>query len=346
MLRSLHNFFFVSFDPGGLIMVDKPPLGLWVEAASAKLFGFSPLSLLIPEAIIGALGVLLLYRALARRLGGWAAVAGALALAVFPSFVAISRTTNVDALLILLMILACDAGMRAIETGRWRTLLWSAALVGLAFNTKTLAAYLVVPGIALGYLLCAGVSVRRRLAQLLTAGLVMVVVSGAWIAVVELTPASKRPFVGSSTDNTELGLTFSYNGFGRVGGQTGGPGNIPKGSGGLARTVTPGKANQPRRLSKRRPPRPRRRSCPTAAPGTRSPPSGRLARCGCLGKVSATRAPGWCPSPWPAWWRSPCWCSAGVAANRRAAGAGGSPIGRGSPCCSCWAAGSWPRRPS
>ena len=156
MLRSLHNFFFVSFDPGGLIMVDKPPLGLWVQAASAKLFGFSPLSLLLPEAILGMLGVLLLYRALARRLGGWAGVAGALALAVFPSFVAISRTTNVDALLILLMILACDAGVRATETGRWRTLIWSAALVGLAFNTKTLAAYLVVPGIALGYLVCAG----------------------------------------------------------------------------------------------------------------------------------------------------------------------------------------------
>ena len=115
MLRSLHNFFFVSFDPGGLIMVDKPPLGLWVQAASAKLFGFSPLSLLLPEAIIGVLAVALLYRALARRLGGWAAVAGALALAVFPSFVAISRTNNVDALLILLMILACDAALRAIR---------------------------------------------------------------------------------------------------------------------------------------------------------------------------------------------------------------------------------------
>ena len=110
MLRSLHNFFFVSFDPGGLITVDKPPLGLWVQAPSAKLFGFSPLSLLLPEAIIGVLAVALLYRVLARRLGGWAGVAGALALAVFPSFVAVSRTNNVDTLLILLMILACDAG--------------------------------------------------------------------------------------------------------------------------------------------------------------------------------------------------------------------------------------------
>lgn len=241
MLRSLHNFFFVSSDPGGLIMVDKPPLGLWLQAVSAKLFGFSSSALLLPEAVVGVLAVALLYRMLARRIGGWPAVASALALAVFPSFVAISRTNNVDGLLILLMILACDAGLRAIETGRWRTLLWSAALVGLAFNTKTLAAYLIVPGIALGYLLCAGVSLRTRLVQLLAAGVVMVAVSAAWMAVVELTPASQRPYVGSSTDNSQLGLTFNYNGFGRVGGQTGGPGKIPVGAGGLARKAAPAK---------------------------------------------------------------------------------------------------------
>jgi 4-amino-4-deoxy-L-arabinose transferase-like glycosyltransferase len=241
MLHSLHNFFFVSFDPGGLVTVDKPPLGLWVQAASAKLFGFAPLSLLLPEAILGMLAVLLLYRALARRIGGWAGVAGALALAVFPSFVAVSRTTNVDTLLIVLMILACDAGVRGAETGRWRTLIYSGVLVGLAFNTKTLAAYLVVPGIALAVLACGKPPLPRRLLQLLAAGLAMVVVSFAWMAVVEATPKSQRPYVGSSTNNTELGLTFSYNGFGRVGGQTGGPGQIPVGTGGVARKVSPAK---------------------------------------------------------------------------------------------------------
>lgn len=240
MLRSLHNFFFVSFDPGGLITVDKPPLALWLQTLSAKLFGFTPLSLLLVEAILGVLSVTLLYRVLARRLGGWAGVAGALALAVFPSFVAVSRTNNVDVLLIFFMILSCDAALSACENGRWRTLLWSGALIGLAFNTKTLAAYLIVPPIALAFLLCAPGSVRRRLLQLLAAGAVMVLVSGAWMAVVELTPASKRPFVGSSTNNTETGLTFSYNGFGRVGGQTGGPGQIPVGAGGVGKRVGSG----------------------------------------------------------------------------------------------------------
>jgi 4-amino-4-deoxy-L-arabinose transferase-like glycosyltransferase len=226
MLRSLHNFLFVSFDPGGLVTVDKPPIALWVQAASAKVFGLSPLSLLLPEAIAGVLAVALLYVVLARRLGAVAAFAGALALAVFPSFVAVSRDNGVDPVLILLLLLACALALRACETGRWRTLIGSAVLVGLAFNTKTLAAYLAVPPIALGYLLCAPGSMRRRIAQLLVAGVALLVVSFAWIALVELTPASKRPYVGSSTNNTELGLTFEYNGLGRVEGQNGGPNSI------------------------------------------------------------------------------------------------------------------------
>jgi 4-amino-4-deoxy-L-arabinose transferase-like glycosyltransferase len=235
MLRSLHNFLFVSFDPGGLITIDKPPLGLWVQAASAKLFGFSPMSLLLPEAIAGVLAVALLYYVLVRRFGRVAALAGALALAVFPSFVAVSRDNVLDPLLVLLMILACEAGLRAAETGRWRYLLLCATLVGLAFNTKTLAAYLVVPGIAVAYVLCAPGSIPRRGMQLLAAGTLMVAVSFAWITFVDLTPASARPYVGGSTNNSELGLTFEYNGFGRVGGQVGGPGRIPVGAGALVR---------------------------------------------------------------------------------------------------------------
>jgi 4-amino-4-deoxy-L-arabinose transferase-like glycosyltransferase len=226
MLRSFHNFVFVSFDPGGLVMIDKPPLGLWVQAVSAKLFGFTPLSLLLPEAIMGMLAVAAIYWAVTPCFGAIAGIASALALALFPSFVAVARDNNVDALLILLMTLACACGLRATASGRLRWLLACAALVGLAFNTKTLAADLVVPGLALGYLLCAPDSLPRRALHLLAAGCVLLLVSISWIALVELTPAAKRPFVGGSTNNTELGLTFGYNGFGRVNGQLGGPGQI------------------------------------------------------------------------------------------------------------------------
>ncbi len=227
MLRSWHNFFFISFDPGGLVTVDKPPLGLWVQGLSAELFGFHPLSLLLPEAIAGVLAVASLYWVVTPRFGPAAGVMSALALAVFPSFVAVSRDNNLDAILILLMILACGVGLSAIRSGKLLTLLGCAALVGLAFNTKTLAAYLVVPGLGLGYLVCAPGSLTRRVAQLLAAGVALLLVSASWSLVVELTPASSRPFVGGSVNNTERDLTFGYNGFGRVEGQVGGPGRIP-----------------------------------------------------------------------------------------------------------------------
>ncbi len=226
MLLSWHNFLFVSADPGGLISVDKPPLGLWVQAGSAQLFGFSPLSLLLPQALAGVVAVAALYLIVGKRYGTLAAIVSALTLAAFPAFVAVSRDNNVDTLLILLMTLACGAALRATETGRLGALLGSAALVALAFNTKALAAYLVVPGIVAGYLCCAPGSLRRRAGHLLLAGVVCGALSLAWILTVDLTPGAHRPFVGSSTDNSELGLTFGYNGFGRVGGQSGGPGPV------------------------------------------------------------------------------------------------------------------------
>lgn len=233
MLKSWHNFFFVSFDQAGLVTIDKPPLGVWVQAASAHAFGFSPLSLLLPEAIVSTLAVAVLYRVIARRLGPGAGLVSALALAVFPSFVAVARDNGVDPLLIFLMILACGAALNAIKDGRWRWLIVSAVLIGLAFNTKTLAAYLVVPGVALAYVVCAPGSWPRRVGMLAAATVVMVVVSFAWIAAVELTPTSQRPYVGSSTNNTELGLTFKYNGFGRVEGEQGGPGDVHALPGGM-----------------------------------------------------------------------------------------------------------------
>jgi 4-amino-4-deoxy-L-arabinose transferase-like glycosyltransferase len=233
MLGSLHNFLFASFDQGGLVSIDKPPLGVWVQVASAKLFGFTPLSLLLPEAIIGTLTVAALYVVLARRLGVLAALAGALALAVFPVFVAISRDNGVDPLLVLLMLLACGATLRAIDGGRIVWLLAAGALIGLAFNTKTLAAYLAVPALALGWVVCAPGGWRRRLLALVAAGVVTGIVSFAWVAIVELTPGSQRPYVGSSTNNTELGLTVEYNGLGRVEGEVGGPGKIPLRGGAL-----------------------------------------------------------------------------------------------------------------
>ncbi len=240
MLKSWHNFFFVSFDPGGLVSVDKPPLALWLQAASAKIFGYSGWSILLPEALAGVAAVWLLYLLVARVFGRAAGLVAAFALAVSPVSVSVSRDNNPDALLALLLVAAAYVGVRAIESGRLRTLLLSAVLVGLAFNTKMLAAMVVVPGLALAYVLFSRLSWRRRLAYLAVAGVVLVVVSGAWIAAVDLTPASQRPYVGSTSDNSALSLAFDYNGLGRVTGQTGGTSFGGGGGLGGAFSGTPG----------------------------------------------------------------------------------------------------------
>ncbi len=223
MLMSLHNFFFVSSDPGGLVSVDKPPLGLWLQTVSAAIFGFHPLSLLIPEALCTVAAVAVVYLIVAPRFGAWPGVAAAATLAVFPSLVASGRDNNVDALLILLMALACLVGLRAIETGSWRRMAAAAVLVGLAFNTKTLAAYLVVPGLAAAWLLCAPGSLRRRAGMLAGAAAVLAAVSLVWLVAVQLTPASQRPYVGGTIDNSELSLSFGHNGLGRVLGERNAP---------------------------------------------------------------------------------------------------------------------------
>jgi 4-amino-4-deoxy-L-arabinose transferase-like glycosyltransferase len=228
MLGSFHDLLFNSFDPGGLISIDKPPLALWGQVASAKVLGFTPLALLLPEALAGTLAVAALYWATVRPFGRGAALVAALTLAVFPAFVAVSRDNGPDPLLILLMTLACVAALRAIERESKRALLVTAVLVALAFNTKTLAACLVVPPIALAYMLCAPGSAAHRARQLAGAGLVMVALSLSWLLLVDLTPASHRPYVGSSQHNSELGLAFAYNGLGRVGGEEGAQGEIPR----------------------------------------------------------------------------------------------------------------------
>jgi 4-amino-4-deoxy-L-arabinose transferase-like glycosyltransferase len=238
MLLSWHNFFFASFDPGGLVSVDKPPLALWVETASAKVFGFSSASILLPEALAGVGSVGLLYLLVQRYFGRVAGLVAALALAISPVSVAVARDNNPDALFVLLLVAAAYLGARAIESGRLRTLLAAAVLTGLAFEAKMLAAALIVPGIAFGYLAFTRVPWRRRIAHSVLATSVLVVVSGAWIAAVQLTPAVDRPYVGSTSDNSALSLALGYNGLGRVTGQTGG--TSTGGGGGGAFSGTPG----------------------------------------------------------------------------------------------------------
>src|SRR5215472_13957763 len=216
MLESWHNFFFVSFDPGGFVTVDKPPLGFWIQAASAKLFGFSAFSILLPEALAGVLSVLVLYVLVRRVFGPAAGLLAALFLAITPVSVVTNRNNTIDSLLVLTVLLAAYAVMRAVEAGSLRWLLLSAVLVGLGVNIKMLEAYLVVSALALVYLLGAPLGWWKRLWHLAVAGLAMLAVSLSWVLAVDLTPASARPYVGSSGSNSELALALGYNGIERL----------------------------------------------------------------------------------------------------------------------------------
>jgi 4-amino-4-deoxy-L-arabinose transferase-like glycosyltransferase len=216
MLMSWHNFFFVSFDPAGFVAVDKPPLGLWLQAVSAKLFGFSGVSMLLPQALAGVLSVLVLHLLVSRIFGRPAGVLAALALAVTPIAVVDNRNNTSDSVLILTLLLAAWAVTRAIETGRVRWLVLGATLVGLGFNIKELEAYLILPGLLVMYAMGSPRRPLTRLWHLLVAGVAVLVVSFAWIVAVDLTPPGQRPYVSDSGTNSELSLALGYNGFGRL----------------------------------------------------------------------------------------------------------------------------------
>ncbi len=252
MMDNWHNFFFASYDPGGYVTVDKPPVGFWLQVFSSKLFGFSPFSILFPQAVAGVLSVLLLYYLVRRHFGVVAGLLAALALALSPISIVTNRNVTIDSTLALTLLVGAWTVLRAAETGRLRWLLLTAALVGLGFNIKMLEAYLVVPAFGLLYLLAAPRRVWTRILHLVLAGIVLVVISLSWIVTVDLIPASQRPYVDSTQNNSEVTLALGYNGvqrlLGRFGGGVGrGPGaNIPTtraGNAGGTGTTTPANGN-------------------------------------------------------------------------------------------------------
>jgi 4-amino-4-deoxy-L-arabinose transferase-like glycosyltransferase len=217
-VESWKAFFFGSLDPSSFITIDKPPAAFWVMELSGRIFGFSSVSMLFPEALAGLATVMVLYHVVRRWFGEPAAVMASIALALTPVIVVIFRFNDPDAFLTLLLMLATCAYWHALESGKTGELVLSGALLGVAFLTKSLDAFLVVPALALVYLCCGPPHLARRLRQLCWAALALVVSSGWWVAVVELWPTNARPYIGGSTDNSELNLIFQYNGFSRFAG--------------------------------------------------------------------------------------------------------------------------------
>jgi 4-amino-4-deoxy-L-arabinose transferase-like glycosyltransferase len=147
MGMSWHNFFFGAYEPGGSVSIDKPPVDLWLQVASVKLLGWSSTSLKLPEALAGAASVPVLYAALRRPFGVLAGLVAATALAVLPIEVITARSDTMDAVMMLLLVVALWALVRACETGATRWVVAAAGALGLAFNVKLLESFVAFPGL-------------------------------------------------------------------------------------------------------------------------------------------------------------------------------------------------------
>jgi 4-amino-4-deoxy-L-arabinose transferase-like glycosyltransferase len=222
--QSWKAWLFGSLDSGNAITVDKPPAAMWVMVLSARLFGFSAFSMLLPQALMGVGTVALVYATVRRCSGAAAALIAGTVMALIPVAAVMFRYNNPDALLVFLLTLAAYFMLRAVESGSTRWIVFVGITIGFAFLTKMLQAGLVVPGFALVFLIAAPGRLRKRLWQLVIGAVAMVVSAGWFIALVDLWPAESRPYVAGSSDNSLLQLALGYNGIDRVaGGQ--GPGN-------------------------------------------------------------------------------------------------------------------------
>ena len=228
MLTGWKNFFFASLDPGGWVTVDKPPVSLWVQTAFAKVFGFYGWSIILPQCLAAVASVAVIYHVVERHFGSAAGLISALVLALSPIFIVVSKTNNTDSVLILFMVLSAWAMMVAADRGQLRYLLLSMVLLGIAYNAKTLEAFLILPALYAVYFFGTNLKWRKRLLHLALATLVLAVVSLSWSVIVDLTPASERPYVDNSTNNSELELALGYNGIQRITGQTGSAGGSAK----------------------------------------------------------------------------------------------------------------------
>jgi 4-amino-4-deoxy-L-arabinose transferase-like glycosyltransferase len=216
MLDSWHNFLFNAFDPAGFVSIDKPPIAIWLQAASAKLLGFSALSILLAQVMAGLAAILLVYVLVRRYWGGTAGTIAALSLALSPVSVAVDRSNNTESCLILVLLAAVWLGLRAAETGRLTLLCAAMAAIGIGFNVKMGAALVLAPVLALTFSLARpGAPVTWHLGRQTIAGIVLVAVSLSWAIFFDLTPAKDRPYAGSTKHNSMLELALVHNGAAR-----------------------------------------------------------------------------------------------------------------------------------
>ena len=193
-----------------------PRSALGAGACRCGCSGMHGWAIVAPQVLEGMACVLVLYRVVRRLSGAVAGILAAGVLVLSPATVALNRGNISDTLMVLLLLLAADATVSAIISGRMRSLILAGVLVGLAFQAKMIEAWLVLPALALAYLVGTRGGLGRRVARLGAAGVVVAAVSVSWMLLVTVWPASHRPYVDGSRTNSIFGQVFVYNGFGRL----------------------------------------------------------------------------------------------------------------------------------
>lgn len=220
MTQSFHNFFYASFDPSGFVTVDKPPVVLWVQTIFALIFGVHTWSVILPQALAGVGSVFLLYRMIKPTFGVGAARIAALVMALTPIAAAVSRTNNIDSMLVFTLLLGSACLLKAVKQGKLVWLLTAFALIGLAFNMKMMQAFMVLPAFVIFYLIASRVALKKKIGSLILSLVLLTGLSLSWAVAVDSISPSSRPYVGSSQTNSVLELAFGYNGTERLLGQT------------------------------------------------------------------------------------------------------------------------------
>jgi 4-amino-4-deoxy-L-arabinose transferase-like glycosyltransferase len=215
MSMSWKAFFFGAFDPQATITLDKLSGFLVPQALSVRLFGFSAWSLALPQVVEGLVTIVAAYLIIRRWIGPVGGLIGATLMATTPLLVSMFSHPMEDGMLTMFSTLAVGALQLGIDTNRQRYLLLAGALIGLGFQAKMMQAWLLLPSMAVVYLVVAVGPLATKLWRLLAAAAVTLAVSFSWMTAIALVPAAHRPFIDGTTDNNIFSMVLGYNGIDR-----------------------------------------------------------------------------------------------------------------------------------
>jgi 4-amino-4-deoxy-L-arabinose transferase-like glycosyltransferase len=227
-----------AFEPGRRVAIDKPPVDLWLQVASTRLFGFDGVALLLPEALGGIALVAALMWLLHTLLGRVAALAGGLALAVAPSAVIVARSDTMDAVMAALAVAGAAVVARAARSGSRWPLVGAGVLLGLAFEVKLAEALLPVAAAAALWCFVGPRALRPRAVGLGLLGGAFVVTALAWLVVVTVVPLHPRPWALGASDGSPWRAALVYNGTARLLGKGGNAPSVATGGAVAAPGVT------------------------------------------------------------------------------------------------------------